>query len=330
MLKTGLVRVSRLLGYSASVRLSKIPCSPKVIGQRRGYFEVPESITIPTVPSQEKDGRTVYFDIFSRLLKERIVMLHGSINSSLSAIIVSQLLYLEAMDPSKPIYMYVNSPGGEMHAGFSIIDTMHYIKCPVSTICVGIAGSMASLVLVSGERGMRHALPNAWIMVHQPSTGMSGKASDLAIQARQILRMREQANKIYQSRLNKSYLISEIEKMVENDNFLDAEEALDIGIIDSVIKPDPGSGHNGPETSPTSPPTTSPPGGEISHGSGGLREAESTAPDSTLPPAPLPQPAIDPESPKNKSPLMTTFQRKSTGPGIANLPENWWREMFSV
>ncbi|KAK9490206.1 Clp protease-domain-containing protein [Lipomyces doorenjongii] len=226
---------------------------------------VPQSIHVPTVPSREKNGGTIYFDIFSRLLNERIIMLYSDINDSMAAVIVSQLLYLEAMDPTKPIFMYINSSGGEMHAGFSIIDTMQYIKCPVYTICVGFAASMASLILVAGEKGFRYALPNAWIMIHQPNTGMQGKASDLAIQTRQILRMREQANKFYQDQLAKRYELEEIAAMIQDDNYLDPHEALQIGLIDEVIssaKQVPGSdgGEKKDEsgTHPAPPPTSVP------------------------------------------------------------------------
>ncbi|KAK9361439.1 Clp protease-domain-containing protein [Lipomyces starkeyi] len=224
---------------------------------------VPQSIHVPTVPSREKNGGTIYFDIFSRLLNERIIMLYSDINDSMAAVIVSQLLYLEAMDQTKPIFMYINSSGGEMHAGFSIIDTMQYIKCPVYTICVGFAASMASLILVAGEKGFRYALPNAWIMIHQPNTGMQGKASDLAIQTRQILRMREQANKFYQDQLAKRYELEEIAAMIQDDNYLDPHEALQIGLIDEVIssaKQVPGSdGGEKKDESSTHPPPPPPP-----------------------------------------------------------------------
>lgn len=237
----------------------------------------------------------------------------------MASVIVSQLLFLEASDPTKPIHMYINSPGGEMHAGFSIIDTMQYIKPPVSTICVGMAGSMASLILVSGESGQRYALPHAWIMVHQPSTGMEGKASDLAIQARQILRMREQANKLYQDHLSKPYTIEEIEKLVENDNYLNSQEALDLGIVDQVIKPDDK---------------------KVKHGSGGLRDGGnndefSIAQEKSQP---QPAPAEDPDVPppttvsSTKPVMMETKSKKKNdvGPGLTHLPTDWWRKMFSV
>ncbi|KAK9483656.1 Clp protease-domain-containing protein [Lipomyces starkeyi] len=230
---------------------------------------VPQSIHVPTVPSREKNGGTIYFDIFSRLLNERIIMLYSDVCISplfCRKMIVSQLLYLEAMDQTKPIFMYINSSGGEMHAGFSIIDTMQYIKCPVYTICVGFAASMASLILVAGEKGFRYALPNAWIMIHQPNTGMQGKASDLAIQTRQILRMREQANKFYQDQLAKRYELEEIAAMIQDDNYLDPHEALQIGLIDEVISsakqvPGSGGGEKTDESSthPPPPPPTSVP-----------------------------------------------------------------------
>ncbi|KAK9469582.1 Clp protease-domain-containing protein [Lipomyces arxii] len=219
------------------------------------------AIHVPTVPNRDKNGGVIYFDIFSRLLNERIIMLYGTVEDNMAAVIVSQLLYLEAQDHTKPIYMYINSGGGEMHAGFSIIDTMQYIRCPVYTICVGFAASMASLILVAGERGNRYALPNAWIMIHQPNTGMSGKASDLAIQTRQILRMRDQANKFYQQQLAKPHTLEQIAILVENDNYLDPTESLGIGIIDEIIssaKQVPGAPQPPSDPSPSSPPDTFP------------------------------------------------------------------------
>ncbi|KAK9447145.1 Clp protease-domain-containing protein [Limtongia smithiae] len=311
-------------------------------------------ITIPTVPDRDKYGGTMYFDIFSRLLKERIIMLHGNVESNMAAVVVSQLLFLEATDSTKPIYMYINSPGGEMHAGFSIIDTMQYIKCPVSTICVGIAGSMASLILVSGESGSRYALPHAWIMVHQPSSGMEGKASDLAIQARQILRMREQANRVYQDHLAKPYTLQQIEKLVENDNYLNSTEALELGIIDEVIKPNKpmkhGSGGLGPDT------------GDSGGGAGNVFSLHPS--ESDLPVGGLIEPAPKPTASDSSSVVMSSSRKTASGiasstsagvstrvsdmaslsasssivhgtsmrggPGLTNLPEDWWRKMFSV
>ncbi|KAK9457608.1 ATP-dependent Clp protease [Dipodascopsis uninucleata] len=271
--RTGILSLSREFGYW--VGPNRLP--PQAAGGSQSQSSMhdgneysPNMFTIPTVPDRDRHGATIYFDIFSRLLKERIIMLSGPIEDRMASTIVAQLLYLEATDPTKPIYMYINSGGGEMHAGFSIVDTMQYIKCPVSTICVGLAASMASIILISGERGSRYALPNSWIMVHQPSSGMQGKASDLAIHARQILRMREQANRLLMDNLTKPYTMEQVEKLVENDNFFNASEAVDLGIVDEVI-------HGGKP---------------INHGSGDLRQKNnSNSNNNDKPTGPSPHPA---------------------------------------
>ncbi|KAK9240801.1 Clp protease-domain-containing protein [Lipomyces kononenkoae] len=329
----------------------------------------PQSIHVPTVPSREKNGATIYFDIFSRLLNERIIMLYSDINDSMAAVIVSQLLYLEAMDQTKPIFMYINSSGGEMHAGFSIIDTMQYIKCPVYTICVGFAASMASLILVAGEKGFRYALPNAWIMIHQPNTGMQGKASDLAIQTRQILRMREQANKFYQDQLAKRYELEEIAAMIQDDNYLDPQEALQIGLIDEVIssaKQVPGN--NGSEKKDEeniiSPPPPPPPPTSVPFAPGPTAPPESPNPKDfssgmndkppissssskfvnagMIPPqsqkvSMLSSSSTSLSSSSSSSPSAsatvrneTEIETKMQGPGLTHLPRNWWRKLFKI
>ncbi|KAK9376954.1 Clp protease-domain-containing protein [Lipomyces chichibuensis] len=329
---------------------------------------VPQSIHVPTVPSREKNGGTIYFDIFSRLLNERIIMLYSDINDSMAAVIVSQLLYLEAMDQTKPIFMYINSSGGEMHAGFSIIDTMQYIKCPVYTICVGFAASMASLILVAGEKGFRYALPNAWIMIHQPNTGMQGKASDLAIQTRQILRMREQANKFYQDQLAKRYELEEIAAMIQDDNYLDPHEALQIGLIDEVIssaKQVPGSdgGEKKDEISAHPPPPPPPPPTSVPFVPGPSVPPESPSPkdlnqfsngespvltpsklvdgEATVQPKKVsmlsssssisPSTFLQPLSPTaSAAPRNETEIADSRGPGLTHLPGDWWRKLFKI
>ncbi|KAJ5884896.1 ATP-dependent Clp protease proteolytic subunit ClpP [Penicillium taxi] len=176
-------------------------------------------------------------DIFSRLLKERIVCLNGEVNEAMSATIVAQLLFLESQDPKKTIHLYINSPGGSVTAGLAIYDTMTYIRCPVSTICIGQAASMGSLLLSGGQAGMRYCLPHSSIMIHQPSGGYIGQASDIAIHAKEILRVRNELNKIYQSHLTGKNKLSldEIEKLMERDYFMSAQEALELGIVDEIL-----------------------------------------------------------------------------------------------
>ncbi|KAF3481587.1 ATP-dependent Clp protease proteolytic subunit [Arthroderma uncinatum] len=176
------------------------------------------------------------YDIFSRLLKERIVCLNGEVDESLSAAIVAQLLFLEADNPEKPIQLYINSPGGSVTAGLAIYDTMTYIQSPVSTICVGQAASMGSLLLCGGEAGKRYCLPHSSVMIHQPSGGYFGQATDIAIHAKEILRVRHQLNKIYKRHLTgKPMTLDEIEKLMERDYFMGAKEALEMGIVDAIL-----------------------------------------------------------------------------------------------
>lgn len=174
-------------------------------------------------------------DIFSRLLKERIICLNGEVDESTSASIVAQLLFLEADAPHKPISLYINSPGGIVTAGLAIYDTMTYIRSPVSTICIGQAASMGSLLLCGGAEGQRYCLPHSRIMVHQVSGGYQGQASDIAIHAKEILRVREQLNQIYLRHLTKKHSLEEIEKYMERDYFMGAQEALEWGIVDKIL-----------------------------------------------------------------------------------------------
>jgi ATP-dependent Clp protease protease subunit len=174
-------------------------------------------------------------DIFSRLLKERIICLNGEVEEVLSASIVAQLLFLEADNPQKPISLYINSPGGSVTAGLAIYDTMQYIRSPVTTICLGQAASMGSLLLCGGAPGQRFVLPHSRIMVHQVSGGYSGQASDIAIHAKEILRVREQLNLIYQRHLTKEHSLAEIERVMERDFFMSAEEAREWGIVDKIL-----------------------------------------------------------------------------------------------
>ncbi|KAH0542552.1 ATP-dependent Clp protease proteolytic subunit 2, mitochondrial [Glutinoglossum americanum] len=166
---------------------------------------------------------------------ERIICLNGEVDETVSASVVAQLLFLEAENPEKPIHLYINSPGGSVTAGLAVYDTMTYIQSPVSTICVGQAASMGSLLLCGGQQGKRYCLPHSSIMVHQPSGGFFGQASDIAIHAKEILRVRGQLNEIYLRHLSKPHTIEGIEKMMERDYFMGADEALKLGIVDEVL-----------------------------------------------------------------------------------------------
>jgi ATP-dependent Clp protease protease subunit len=191
------------------------------------------SILIPTVIEKTGRGERAY-DIYSRLLKDRIVMLQGEINDHVSSIIVAQLLFLEAENPEKDIYLYINSPGGVVTSGMAIYDTMNYIKPDVVTICMGQAASMGAFLLSSGAKGKRFALPHARIMIHQPLGGAQGQATDIEIHAKEILRMKKELNKILAE--NTGQTLRKIEKDTERDFFMSAEEAMKYGLIDKVLK----------------------------------------------------------------------------------------------
>lgn len=191
------------------------------------------SYYIPYVIEKSSRGERSY-DIYSRLLKDRIIMLSGEINDEVASSIVSQLLFLEAEDPEKDIYLYINSPGGVVTSGFSIYDTMNYIRPDVSTICIGQAASMGAFLLSSGEKGKRFALPNSRIMIHQPLGGAQGQATDIEIQAREILRIKQALNEILSRNTGKN--ISELEKDTDRDNFMSAAEAVAYGLIDKVLE----------------------------------------------------------------------------------------------
>jgi len=193
---------------------------------------------VPVVVEQTSRGERS-FDIYSRLLRERIIFITGEIEDHMASVIVAQLLFLESENPSKDISMYINSPGGVVTAGMAIHDTMQYIRPRVSTVCIGQAASMGSFLLAAGEPGMRIALPNSRIMVHQPSGGARGMASDIEIQAREILRMRKRLNDMYVKYTGKS--LDEIEKAMDRDTFLEADEALAFGIVDKVFESRPAS-----------------------------------------------------------------------------------------
>ena len=187
---------------------------------------------VPYVVEQTNRGERSY-DIFSRLLNDRIVFLGAEVNATTASLVVAQLLYLEAQDPDKDIQFYINSPGGSVTDGMAIYDTMQYIKCDVSTICIGMAASMGAFLLSSGTKGKRIALPNAEIMIHQPSGGTRGQASDIKIQAEWMLRTREKLNQILAQNTGKS--VEQIAIDTERDNFMPAEEAKEYGLIDKVI-----------------------------------------------------------------------------------------------
>ncbi|MCX6077608.1 MAG: ATP-dependent Clp endopeptidase proteolytic subunit ClpP [Campylobacterales bacterium] len=187
---------------------------------------------IPYVVEKTGRGERSY-DIYSRLLKDRIVMLSGEVNDSVASSIVAQFLFLEAEDPEKDIYFYINSPGGVVTAGMAIYDTMNYIRPNVATICIGQAASMGAFLLCSGQKGKRYALPHARIMIHQPLGGARGQATDIAIQAKEILRMKAELNELIAKNTGQS--VETIEKDTDRDNFMSAKEALDYGMIDEVL-----------------------------------------------------------------------------------------------
>lgn len=188
---------------------------------------------VPYVVEQTGRGERSY-DIFSRLLNDRIILLNEEVNSASAGVIVAQLLYLEGQDASKDISLYINSPGGSVTDGLAIYDTMQYIKCDVSTICLGMAASMGAFLLAAGTQGKRYALPNAEIMIHQPSGGAKGQATDISIHANHILRTKERLNKILSEKTGQSF--ETIAKDTERDNFMSAQEAQAYGLIDKVIE----------------------------------------------------------------------------------------------
>ncbi|TFL06252.1 Clp protease-domain-containing protein [Pterulicium gracile] len=203
----------------------------------------PAANLVPIVIEQTGRGERSY-DIFSRLLRERVIMLHGPIRDTDSALLVAQLLFLEAEETSKPIHLYINSPGGSVTAGLAIYDTMQYVSSPIHTYCVGQACSMGSLLLAAGAKGKRHCLPNASIMIHQPSGGASGQASDIAIHAKEILRVRQLLTGIYQRHCQKedeseTSALDRFERALERDYFLTAQEALEFGLVDGILEKRP-------------------------------------------------------------------------------------------
>ena len=188
---------------------------------------------IPYVIEQTSRGERSY-DIYSRLLKERIVFLGEEVNAASASTVVAQLLFLEAEDPNKDIHMYINSPGGEITSGMAIYDTMHYIKCDVSTICIGMAASMGAFLLAGGAKGKRMALPNAEVMIHQPLGGTQGQATEIEIAAKHIIRTKEKMNRMLAENTGKPF--EQVAADTERDNWMTAQEALDYGLIDSIVE----------------------------------------------------------------------------------------------
>ena len=194
--------------------------------------EVYMNTMVPMVVEQSARGERAY-DIFSRLLKERIIFISGPIHDGMSTLVVAQLLFLEAENPKKEISIYINSPGGVVSSGLSIYDTMQYVRPKIATMCIGQAASMGSLLLAAGEKGMRFCLPNSRVMVHQPSGGFQGQASDIALHAQEILDLKKRLNMIYVKHTNQK--ISAVEKALDRDNFMTPEQSLEWGIIDKII-----------------------------------------------------------------------------------------------
>ena len=188
---------------------------------------------VPMVVEQSSKGERAY-DIYSRLLKERIIFLTGQINDNVASLVTAQLLFLEAEDPKKEIYLYINSPGGLVTAGLGIYDTMQYVKPDISTLCIGQAASMGSFLLAAGTKGKRFSLPNSRIMVHQPSAGFQGQATDIEIHANEVLSLKKRLNEIYSKHTNKS--VDEIKSALERDNFMTADAAKVFGLIDQVVE----------------------------------------------------------------------------------------------
>ncbi len=191
---------------------------------------------IPMVVEQSSRGERAY-DIYSRLLKERIIFLTGQINDNISSLVTAQLLFLEAEDPKKEIYLYINSPGGLVTAGLGIYDTMQYVKPDISTLCIGQAASMGSFLLAAGAKGKRFSLPNSRIMVHQPSAGFQGQATDIEIHAKEVLALKKRLNEIYSKHTGKS--VEEIKSALERDNFMTADLAKSFGLVDEVVEKRP-------------------------------------------------------------------------------------------
>ena len=215
-----------------TLRLLHFKCALEKAGPMNDPAEFYMNSLVPMVVEQTSRGERAY-DIFSRLLKERIIFLNGAVHDGMSSLIVAQLLHLEAENPSKEISMYINSPGGVVTSGLSIYDTMQYIKPKVSTLVIGQAASMGSLLLTAGEPGMRYSLPNSRIMVHQPSGGYQGQATDIMIHAEETLKLKKRLNEIYVKHTGQS--LKTVEAALERDNFMAAEDAKKWGLIDEIV-----------------------------------------------------------------------------------------------
>jgi ATP-dependent Clp protease protease subunit len=203
----------------------------------RDPIDVYQNMLVPMVIEQTARGERS-FDIYSRLLKERIIFLVGGVNDNMSSLVCAQLLFLESENPTKDVYMYINSPGGIVTSGLAMYDTMQYIRCHVNTVCIGQAASMGSLLLTAGQKGKRFALPNARVMIHQPSGGAQGQATDIEIQAREILSLRERLNQIYVKHTGQK--LDTIAASMERDKFMNPQEAKEFGLIDQVVESRPG------------------------------------------------------------------------------------------
>ena len=197
------------------------------------YFSEQMNNLVPMVVEQSNKGERAY-DIYSRLLKERIIFLVGPINDNVASLVTAQLLFLESEDPKKEIYLYINSPGGLVTAGLGIYDTMQYVKPDVSTLCIGQAASMGSFLLAAGKKGKRFSLPNSRIMVHQPSAGFQGQATDIEIHANEVLTLKKRLNEIYSKHTGKS--VDDVKKALERDNFMKPDTAKEFGLIDAVVE----------------------------------------------------------------------------------------------
>jgi ATP-dependent Clp protease protease subunit len=202
----------------------------------RDPIEIYDNLLVPMVVEQTNRGERA-FDIYSRLLKERIIFVIGPVNDNMASLVCAQLLFLESENPDKDVSLYLNSPGGHVHSGLAMYDTMQYVRPKISTVCIGMAASMGSLILAAGAAGKRFALPNSNIMVHQPSGGFSGQASDIEIHAREVLKTRARLNEIYARHTGQD--LKAIEEAMDRDRFMDAEQAKGFGIIDEVVSKRP-------------------------------------------------------------------------------------------
>jgi ATP-dependent Clp protease protease subunit len=198
----------------------------------RDPIEIYDNLLVPMVVEQTNRGERA-FDIYSRLLKERIIFVIGPVNDNMASLVCAQLLFLESENPDKDVSLYINSPGGHVHSGLAMYDTMQYVRPNISTVCIGMAASMGSLILAAGATGKRFALPNSNIMVHQPSGGFSGQASDIEIHAKEVLKTRARLNEIYARHTGQD--LKAIEEAMDRDRFMDAEQAKSFGIIDEVV-----------------------------------------------------------------------------------------------